>query len=56
MTQRSAKPRRAATRLVHSGVTRSSFGETAEALYLTQGFVYDSAEAAEARFKGDEPG
>ncbi|CAN0654141.1 O-succinylhomoserine sulfhydrylase [Nitratireductor aquimarinus] len=44
------------TTLVHGGVTRSHFGETSEALYLTQGFVYDSAEAAEARFKGEEPG
>src|SRR5690606_38643329 len=31
-------------------------GETSEAIYMTQGFVYESAEAAEARFKGDEPG
>ncbi|MFD0916801.1 O-succinylhomoserine sulfhydrylase [Pseudahrensia aquimaris] len=45
-----------ATRLVHAGQTRSEHGETSEALYLTQGFVYDSAEAAEARFAGDEPG
>lgn len=45
-----------ATRLVHSGTERSHFGETSEALYLTQGFVYDSAEAAEARFAGEEPG
>ncbi|MEL6751058.1 MAG: aminotransferase class I/II-fold pyridoxal phosphate-dependent enzyme, partial [Pseudomonadota bacterium] len=45
-----------ATRLVHSGTERSPHGETSEALYLTQGFVYDSAEAAEARFKGDEDG
>ena len=45
-----------ATRLVHAGSSRSEFGETSEALYLTQGFVYDSAEAAEARFAGDEPG
>lgn len=44
------------TALVHGGTTRSSFGETSEALYLTQGFVYESAEAAEARFKGEEPG
>lgn len=44
------------TALVHSGVQRSHFGETSEAIYLTQGFVYDSAEAAEARFKGEEPG
>jgi O-succinylhomoserine sulfhydrylase len=44
------------TRLVHGGTMRSSFGETSEALFLTQGFVYDSAESAEARFKGDEDG
>src|ERR1700716_3963089 len=44
------------TRLVHSGTLRSQFGETSEALFLTQGFVYDSAEACEARFKGEEPG
>lgn len=46
----------AATQMVHAGTQRSQFGETSEALFLTQGFVYDSAEAAEARFKGDEPG
>ena len=45
-----------ATRLVHGGTTRSEFGETSEAMYLTQGFVYDSAEAAEARFAGDDEG
>jgi len=44
------------TRLVHSGTLRSEFGETAEALYLTQGFVYATAEECEARFKGEEPG
>src|SRR3954449_6356920 len=44
------------TRLVHSGSLRSQFGETSEALFLTQGFVYDTAEACEARFKGEEPG
>ena len=47
---------RPATRLVHGGTLRSQYGETSEALFLTQGFVYDSAEAAEARFKGTEPG
>ncbi len=45
-----------ATRMVHAGTSRSQFGETSEAMYLTQGFVYDSAEAAEARFKGEEDG
>jgi len=47
---------RPATKLIHSGTTRSQFGETSETLYLTQGYLYDSAEAAEARFKGDEDG
>ncbi len=44
------------TRLVHSGSLRSQFGETSEALFLTQGFIYDSAEQCEARFKGEDPG
>ncbi len=44
------------TRLVRGGLDRSKHGETSEALYLTQGYVYPSAESAEARFKGDEPG
>lgn len=47
---------RPATSLVHGGTTRSQHGETAEAMYLTQGYVYDSAEAAEARFKGEAEG
>ncbi|MEM9632718.1 MAG: O-succinylhomoserine sulfhydrylase [Pseudomonadota bacterium] len=47
---------RPATTLVHGGTTRSPFGETSEALYLTQGFVYNGAEAAEARFNGEDPG
>lgn len=38
------------TKLVHEGVRRSQYGEVAEAIFLTQGFVYDTAEAAEARF------
>jgi O-succinylhomoserine sulfhydrylase len=38
------------TKLVHAGIRRSQYGEVAEAIFLTQGFVYDSAEAAEARF------
>ncbi len=29
------------TRLVHAGTLRSQFGETSEAMFLTQGFVYD---------------
>ena len=45
-----------ATKLIRGGINRSAFGETAEALYLTQGFVYDTAEQADARFAGNEPG
>ncbi len=45
-----------ATNLVHGGTLRSDHGETSEAIFLTQGYVYDSAEAAEARFKGETPG
>ncbi|SFK12546.1 O-succinylhomoserine sulfhydrylase [Bradyrhizobium sp. Gha] len=44
------------TRLVHSGTLRSQYGETSEALFLTQGYVYSSAEECEARFKGEDPG
>jgi len=40
----------ARTGLVHDGMRRSQYGEMAEALYLTQGFAYDSAEQAESRF------
>ena len=47
---------RPATQLVHGGTTRSNHGETSEAIFLTQGFVYDSSEAAEARFKGETDG
>ncbi|MGI9353294.1 MAG: O-succinylhomoserine sulfhydrylase [Rhizobiaceae bacterium] len=44
------------TDLVHGGTLRSQNGETSEAIYMTQGFTYDSAERAEARFNGDDPG
>src|SRR5690606_36606027 len=47
---------RPATQLVHGGTLRSQYGETSEAIYLTQGFVYETAEAAEARFKGETDG
>ncbi|MFJ6328189.1 MULTISPECIES: O-succinylhomoserine sulfhydrylase [unclassified Rhizobium] len=51
-----SKTWRPATQLVHNGTLRSQFGETSEAIYLTQGFVYDTSEAAEARFKGETEG
>jgi len=38
------------TKLVHSGARRSQYGELSEAMFLTQGFVYDTAEAAQGRF------
>ncbi|MBZ0129854.1 MAG: O-succinylhomoserine sulfhydrylase [Rhodobacteraceae bacterium] len=38
------------TKLVHAGSRRSQYGEVSEAIFLTQGFVYETAEAAEARF------
>ena len=44
------------TRLVHEGGQRSPYGETSETLYLTQGFIYETAESAEARFRNEEPG
>ncbi len=44
------------TRAVHGGTVRSQFGETSEALFLTSGYVYTSAEEAAARFRGDDDG
>ncbi len=38
------------TKAVHAGIRRSQYNEVSEAIYLTQGFVYDTAEDAEARF------
>ena len=38
------------TNLVHGGTRRSQYGEVSEAIFMTQGFVYNSAEDAEARF------
>jgi O-succinylhomoserine sulfhydrylase len=53
---RDPKTLRPATQLVHGGTMRSQFGENSEALFLTQGYLYDTMETAESRFKGDEPG
>jgi O-succinylhomoserine sulfhydrylase len=44
------------TVLVHGGTMRSPFGETSEALFLTQSYIYATAEQAEARFKDEDPG
>jgi O-succinylhomoserine sulfhydrylase len=45
-----------ATKLVRGGTMRSQFGETSEAMFLTSGYAYDSAEQAAARMSGDEEG
>ncbi|MDQ3558074.1 MAG: O-succinylhomoserine sulfhydrylase [Pseudomonadota bacterium] len=57
-SQAPSRPKRyrPATEAVHGGTLRSQFAETSEAMFLTQGFVYPDAEAAEARFKGEDPG
>ena len=44
------------TLLVHGGTLRSQFAETSEALFLTQGYVYATAEQAEERFKSEQGG
>jgi O-succinylhomoserine sulfhydrylase len=46
------RPLRPATLLVRGGTMRTNQDETSEALFLTSGFVYDSAEQAEATFNG----
>ncbi|WP_420568021.1 aminotransferase class I/II-fold pyridoxal phosphate-dependent enzyme [Thalassovita sp.] len=43
------------TKLVHGGTRRSQYNEVSEAVFLTQGFVYDTAEQAEARFVESGP-
>ena len=53
-SRRPDRPLRPATLLVRGGQMRSDFDETAEALFLTSGFVYDSAAQAEATFAGTE--
>jgi O-succinylhomoserine sulfhydrylase len=55
-SKNTSKSYRPETRLVHAGTLRSEFNETSEALYLTQGYVYGSAEECEARFSGKIPG
>jgi len=56
MSASATRKYRPETRLVQSGTLRSPFGETSEAMFLTQGYVYDTAAQAEARFKGEDPG
>jgi O-succinylhomoserine sulfhydrylase len=56
MPASTTKTYRTETRLVHAGTLRSQFGETSEALFLTQGYIYPTAEECEARFSGKVPG
>ncbi len=56
MSASATRKYRPETRLVQSGILRTPFGETSEALFLTQGYVYESSAQAEARFKGEDPG
>lgn len=44
------------TKLVRGGTIRSQFGETSEAIFLNSGYCYDSAETAQSRFDGTDPG
>jgi O-succinylhomoserine sulfhydrylase len=53
---RNDRPLHPDTRLVHDGSLRSQFAETSEALFLTQGHLYPTAEECEARFKGESSG
>ncbi len=50
MDKTGSKDWKTRTKLVHEGSRRSQYGEMAEAIFLTQGFVYPDAESAEQRF------
>lgn len=59
MTYRNRKPLTAAaieTKQVRSGLIRSNYGETSEAIFMNSGFCYNDAQTAESRFNGEEPG
>lgn len=51
----SKEPWKLATQLVRGGMERSAFDETSEALFMTSGYVYPNAAAAEAAFTGERP-
>lgn len=50
-----SKTWKARTKAVHAGTKRSQYGEVSEAIFLTQGFVYETAQHAEARFLDSGP-
>jgi O-succinylhomoserine sulfhydrylase len=56
MTSRKENDWKTATKLVRGGTMRSEHGETSEALFLTSGYAYPSAEEAAARMSGDAEG
>lgn len=56
MAKRNADSWKPATKLVRGGTMRSQFGETSEAIFLTSGYAYDSAEQAARRMSGEEEG
>ncbi|RIJ23798.1 O-succinylhomoserine sulfhydrylase [Henriciella barbarensis] len=56
MAAEDGKDWKPATKLVRGGTMRSEFGETSEAIFLTSGYAYDSAEQAARRMSGDEEG
>ncbi len=55
-SMKTARKLRPQTEMVHGGTLRTPFGETSEALFLTSGYVYETAEQAEGRFKGENEG
>ncbi len=55
LSESDRKAWREQTRLVQEGLLRSPFGETCEAIYMTSGYIYDSAEEAEAAFNNSKP-
>ncbi|WP_018148447.1 O-succinylhomoserine sulfhydrylase [Henriciella marina] len=56
MAAEDSKDWKPATKLVRGGTMRSQFGETSEAVFLTSGYAYDSAEQAARRMAGEEEG
>ena len=55
MVLKTSKPSwRTATNLVRGGTNRSEFAETNEAIFITSGYVYESAEQAQRAFKNQE--
>ncbi len=55
-TKEQASAWQESTKLIRGGTMRSNFGETSEAIFMNSGFCYDSANTAESRFNGEDPG